>query len=100
MVMVNNKHQRISSGTNKVEESAIQQPPVQREDNTDQLTNINNDMRILRLLMQQQSINKLENKEYEESWNGNDTGRDEIDSPRYKDFIKSEIDSSDENDEW
>ena len=100
IVMVNNEHQPMSSDTHKVEESATQQPPVQNEDNTDQLTNINNDMRILRLLMHQQSVNKLEDNEYGESCNNNDTGRDEIDSPRYKDFIKSEIDSSDENDEW
>ena len=83
-----------------MEESAIQQPTSQREYNTDQQTNINNDMRIIKLLMHQQSINKLKDREYEESCNGNDTGRDEVDSPRYKEFIKSEIDSSDENDEW
>ena len=100
IVLVKNDHHRISSGTNKMEESAIQQPPAQREDNTDQQTNINNDMRIIRLLMRQQSINRIRDREYEELCNGNDTGRDEVDSPRYKDFIKSEIDSSDENDEW
>ena len=100
IVIKNKNHQQGFSNIQKIEESARQQPPVQNEDDTEQLTKINNDMRILRLLRHQRSANKVEDDESEGSCNNSDNGHNEFKLPRYKDFVKSEIDSSDKDDEW
>ena len=60
--MIKNKNHQQGFSNIQIEESARQQTPVQNEDDTEQLTKINNDMGILKLLGRQRSANKVEDK--------------------------------------
>ena len=61
IVIKNKNHQQRFSNMQKIGESA-RQPPVQNKDDTDQLTKINNDMGVLKLLEHQRSANKVEDE--------------------------------------
>ena len=110
IIIINDDHHQATSTNNKTEGGATQQHVCQEEGSyndeiTEQRANINDVVRnrIMGLLMHRHLINRLrENRdnniegEYEESDDETVVGHDEADPPAYRDVVKEENSSTDD----